>query len=93
MSNPEKMKKDHYYWIIPEGGRPLVSAKWLGDRWDEVNPPKAPQVIRDIQPKNIIIGSKYNYTVQDGDSLVSYGFDSFSEMLDLIMELRKLKCN
>jgi hypothetical protein len=37
-----------------------------------------------------ISSSKYNYTEQVGDSLISYGFDSLAEMLTHVNYLKKL---
>lgn len=79
MSKPIEMKKDHYYWVTPEDGGTLVCAKWLGDKWDEVRPPKAPP--QQEQEKKVISGSKYNYTMKNGENMVGYGFYTYEEML------------
>lgn len=46
----------------------------------------------DRPPKGLVIaGSKYSYTVQNGDSLVSVGFDSKIEMLQYMEHVGALK--
>ena len=51
---------------------------WDGNNWQDAQPPKSPEE----QTKSIttISGSKYNYTTQVGDALISYGFDTHDEL-------------
>jgi hypothetical protein len=88
MSELVKIQKDRYYWVTPEGGGTLVCAKWLGDKWEDVKPPKASIEHEQVKQITTISGSKYNYTEQVGDSLISYGFDALEEMKRFVVSKR-----
>ena len=62
-------------------------ARWEFDHWAIEDVEVAPQ------PKSTttISGSKYNYTVQAGDALISYGFDTHHELSRFVIAERNKK--